>query len=185
MTADLLLGFAAGALIGMGIAQYRINQIKSSAATDTLTGLYNRAFLDKTLGRLLAGARRDKQSLSVMMIDLNHFKEANDRFGHPFGDQVLKAAAEAMVASLRQSDFIFRYGGDEFLIILPHTTPYRLTRPYVGLSPTVPVNEAGCLIEPPVSVPSAATAKSAATAAADPPPDPPGTMDGSHGLTVF
>src|SRR5581483_9322287 len=112
------LGFGLGLL-----ASFRqVRHVHEAAATDTLTGLYNRVFLDKTLGRLLASAKRNKHSLAILMIDLNHFKEANDRFGHPFGDQVLKATAQAMVSSIRDSDFIFRYGGDEFLIILPGTS---------------------------------------------------------------
>lgn len=108
-------------MIGVLISYPWIRRVRETASTDTLTGLYNRALFDKMLGRLYAAAVRDKKPLSVLMIDMNHFKEANDRFGHPFGDQVLKAASQAMVASLRASDFIFRYGGDEFLVILPGT----------------------------------------------------------------
>lgn len=116
---DRLIAVALGLLIGLAVAQIRVRNVREQAATDTLTGLYNRAWMDKTLGRLLAQAKRSKSPLSIMMIDLNHFKEANDRFGHQFGDQVLRVAAETMVGSLRGSDFIFRYGGDEFLVILP------------------------------------------------------------------
>lgn len=112
----------AGAAIGVVLTFPKIRQAQKSAATDTLTGLYNRSVLDKTLGRLYAAAVREKKSMAILMIDLNHFKEANDRFGHHFGDLVLKEAAVAMVASLRDSDFIFRYGGDEFMLILPNTS---------------------------------------------------------------
>lgn len=121
MTEDLLF-LIAGVLIGLSLSYFRLRKVQEDASTDTLTGLYNRSVLDKTLGRLFAAAVRDKKSLSVLMVDMNHFKEANDRFGHPFGDLVLREAAQAMVASLRDSDFIFRYGGDEFMLILPATS---------------------------------------------------------------
>lgn len=116
-TLVFLLGIGAGVMISYS----RVEQASRQATTDTLTGLYNRALLEKTLGRLLALAARDKSALSVLMIDLNNFKEANDKYGHQFGDQVLRLAAQAMAKSVRKSDFIFRYGGDEFLLILPAT----------------------------------------------------------------
>lgn len=117
-----ILTFSFGFAVGIVVSGFQVRKVQHEAATDTLTGLYNRALLSKTLGRLLAAAKRDKKSLTILMIDMNHFKEANDRFGHQFGDLVLKTAAEAMVKNLRAADFIFRYGGDEFLIILPSTT---------------------------------------------------------------
>lgn len=117
-----LIFLLAGLILGLLFSHYRIRKVTESASTDTLTGLYNRALLDKMLGRLHSAAVRDKRSLSILMIDLNHFKEANDRFGHQFGDQVLKSSAGAMVSSLRGADFIFRYGGDEFIVILPGTS---------------------------------------------------------------
>lgn len=120
MTEALWLIF--GLILGVVLSHRRMSQVREQAQTDTLTGLYNRALLDKTLGRLMAAAERDKKSLSILMIDLNHFKEANDRFGHQFGDEVLKATSAEMVKALRKSDFICRYGGDEFMIILPEAS---------------------------------------------------------------
>lgn len=117
-----ILFLVAGAVLGLALMYSRLRQANKAAATDTLTGLYNRSVLDKTLGRLYAAAVREKKALAVLMIDMNHFKEANDRFGHHFGDLVLKEASSAMVRSLRDSDFIFRYGGDEFMLILPNTS---------------------------------------------------------------
>lgn len=117
-----VLWLTAGMLVGIMLSQRRVSRIREEAQTDTLTGLYNRALIDKTLGRLMAGAERNKKDLSILMIDLNHFKEANDRFGHQFGDEVLKATSSEMVKVLRKSDFICRYGGDEFMIILPDTS---------------------------------------------------------------
>jgi diguanylate cyclase (GGDEF)-like protein len=116
----VLIGLVPGLLLAV-IFWQRFGLIQKEAATDTLTGIYNRAWLAKTLGRLLALAKRDKKDLSVMMIDLNKFKAVNDQFGHQAGDRVLRGVAEATVESLRASDFIFRYGGDEFLVILPQT----------------------------------------------------------------
>lgn len=113
--------FLLGLGVGLVITYPKVRQASRQAATDTLTGLYNRALLEKTLGRLLALAKRDKTSVSALMVDLNNFKEVNDRYGHQFGDQVLRLAAQAMAKSVRKSDFIFRYGGDEFLLILPQT----------------------------------------------------------------
>lgn len=117
-----ILFLLAGAAIGAVLTYPRLRRANKTAATDTLTGLYNRSVLDKTLGRLYASAVREKKAMAVLMIDMNHFKEANDRFGHHFGDLVLKEASAAMVGSLRDSDFIFRYGGDEFMLILPSTS---------------------------------------------------------------
>lgn len=117
-----ILFLLVGTSLGVVLTYPRLRHAKKTAATDTLTGLYNRSVLDKTLGRLFAAAVREKKSISVLMIDMNHFKEANDRFGHHFGDLVLKEASTAMVGSLRDSDFIFRYGGDEFMLILPNTS---------------------------------------------------------------
>jgi diguanylate cyclase (GGDEF)-like protein len=114
--------FLAGAAAGVLVTYRRVKAVTKEASTDTLTGLYNRSLLDKTLGRLLALAQREDKPLSILMIDLNDFKEANDRYGHQFGDEVLRRAAQAMVRAIRKSDFIFRYGGDEFLLILPETT---------------------------------------------------------------
>jgi diguanylate cyclase (GGDEF)-like protein len=99
----------------------RISKVSRQASTDTLTGLYNRSLLEKTLGRLLALSKRDNKPLSILMLDLNKFKDVNDRFGHGFGDEVLRQSARAIAESIRKSDFIFRYGGDEFLLILPET----------------------------------------------------------------
>lgn len=117
-----ILIFIAGILLGIIAAQYQVRLAAKSAHTDTLTGVYNRALLDKTLGRLVAAADRDKKHLALMMMDLNNFKKANDRYGHQFGDLVLQSVTQEIVKVVRKSDFIFRYGGDEFMVILPATT---------------------------------------------------------------
>ncbi len=91
------------------------------ARTDALTGLLNRRALGEQLGRAAAHARRRDEPLSVLMIDLDRFKETNDRFGHEAGDTVLCAFADCMRSALRADDVYGRWGGDEFLVALPDT----------------------------------------------------------------
>jgi diguanylate cyclase (GGDEF)-like protein len=93
------------------------------AFTDPLTGLRNRRFFDESFERELAGARRYGRSLGVMIGDLDHFKLVNDRWGHPFGDEVLRSAARSLADLVRASDLVARYGGEEFAVLLPDTEP--------------------------------------------------------------
>ena len=91
------------------------------AATDALTGLPNARSLRENLVRMVAQASRSNLALSAVLCDLDHFKQINDTYGHGRGDEVLAAAAEAMRSAVRASDFVGRYGGEEFLILLPDT----------------------------------------------------------------
>ncbi|NNG24420.1 GGDEF domain-containing protein [Telluria aromaticivorans] len=88
---------------------------------DALTGLYNRAWLNEMLPKLATRAHQDGSPLSVIMIDLDHFKRFNDTHGHIAGDAALSAAAGVIRDSLRPSDFAVRYGGEELLAVLPDT----------------------------------------------------------------
>ena len=90
----------------------------AAAFRDPLTGAGNRVALDKTLGREVELAKRHGQQLSVLMIDLDHFKQVNDEFGHSMGDKVLKDAVSCITACIRQTVMCFRYGGEEFLVML-------------------------------------------------------------------
>jgi diguanylate cyclase (GGDEF)-like protein len=91
------------------------------AHTDTLMRIANRRELDTTIIRETRRAARHNQPLSVIMIDLDHFKRINDTHGHEIGDAVLKETAEVAQSSLRLSDLLGRWGGEEFLVIAPQT----------------------------------------------------------------
>ena len=97
-------------------------ELRRLSYTDALTSLYNRRFLDETLQKEYIRTQRNPGSpLSVIMLDVDHFKKFNDTHGHDQGDRVLQAVAREMRDTLRQHDFACRYGGEEFLSILPHT----------------------------------------------------------------
>ncbi len=98
-------------------------KLQSYAASDGLTGLYNRRRFDETCDRELTRSKRYNQQLAVVMFDLRHLKEVNDQYGHPKGDEVLRLAANNLRNTLRASDFAFRIGGDEFALLLPQTDP--------------------------------------------------------------
>lgn len=94
-------------------------QLKEQVDRDHLTGLYNRRHLAATIDRELARCARDDAPISAMMIDIDHFKQINDTHGHPVGDEVLKAVAAVLTQALRAGDIACRYGGEEFLLLLP------------------------------------------------------------------
>jgi two-component system cell cycle response regulator len=95
-------------------------QLKEMAFRDPLTGLYNRHLLVATAERSLEEAYRHSYSISMMVIDLDHFKKVNDTFGHATGDVVLQAVADLLLRTFRGSDTAVRFGGEEFVILLPH-----------------------------------------------------------------
>lgn len=98
-----------------------VQKMAEMSIRDELTGLYNRRYFIEALERELAGARRHKKELVLCMMDLDHFKQVNDTYGHPVGDMVLEEFAKILKQSVRQSDIICRYGGEEFAAILPDT----------------------------------------------------------------
>lgn len=95
------------------------DQLREQAHRDPLTGLYNRRFLDTTLARELHRCVRDSCTVSLLMIDIDHFKTINDTHGHQVGDEVLKQLAGVLCAHTRAHDVVSRFGGEEFLVMLP------------------------------------------------------------------
>ena len=96
------------------------SRLSEQANRDPLTGLYNRRYFNPTLDRELIRCERDQQPLSLIMIDIDHFKRVNDEFGHQADDQVLKTLATLLNGWARGSDVACRYGGEEFLMLLPN-----------------------------------------------------------------
>lgn len=107
-------------LIEIGILQ---SQLREQAVRDSLTGLFNRRYLEETLDRELARAARESYPVSIIMIDIDHFKRINDTYGHEAGDVMLKALGDMLMNHSRRGDFACRFGGEEFLIVMPNMTP--------------------------------------------------------------
>jgi diguanylate cyclase (GGDEF)-like protein len=97
----------------------RVALLERESLTDALTGLFNRRYFDRRLGEEVALARRHGRALSVLMVDIDHFKDVNDRLGHQAGDEALVALARVVAANLRESDIAVRFGGDELVVIAP------------------------------------------------------------------
>ena len=113
------LSGAASALSNLSL----LDTMKQRANVDALTGLYNRRFLEDYARKLLAMARRRQQPVSVMMIDLDHFKTFNDVYGHEMGDRVLREFAKTITGKMRETNLAARFGGEEFVVLLPDTGP--------------------------------------------------------------
>lgn len=99
----------------------RHEQLLEVSRRDVLTGLHNRRYLEEQLTPMASSALRHQQPLSAVMVDIDHFKTVNDTYGHPAGDAVLSEIAERMRAILRVEDALGRWGGEEFLVLLPQT----------------------------------------------------------------
>ena len=100
--------------------QDSLKRVEEMAATDPLTSLYNRRHFSHLLDQLFAEAQRYEKDLSCVMIDLDGYKKINDTYGHQIGDQLLVLAGKVIRANLRRMDVAARYGGDEFVLLLPH-----------------------------------------------------------------
>jgi diguanylate cyclase (GGDEF)-like protein len=100
-----------------------VRMLSERAQLDGLTGLWNRGHFDERLAQLVTTAERSNRPLSLALLDLDHFKSINDNYGHPAGDAALQGAAEIISQSARGSDIPCRYGGEEFAVIMPETTP--------------------------------------------------------------
>ncbi len=117
----LLMTFANQAAVAIKNAQL-FTQTRQMAIMDGLTKLYNRQYFDHLLNHAIAHTKRKKSSLAIVMIDVNDLKHINDFFGHLLGDYIIEAAAGVLRESVRETDTVCRYGGDEMVILMPDTT---------------------------------------------------------------
>ncbi len=100
----------------------RLCHLEHENVTDPLMGIYNRRYLDRCLRQEAEKSRRYGLDLSILLIDVDHFKTVNDTYGHLVGDQVLHSIAQLIDGSVRDFDRVFRYGGEELVVLLPYTT---------------------------------------------------------------
>ena len=109
--------------IALALANLRLREtLREQSIRDPLTGLFNRRYLEESLEREIRRATRSQRSLSVLMIDLDHFKRFNDTFGHDAGDALLRELGQLLQSNVRGSDIACRYGGEEFSLIMPDAT---------------------------------------------------------------
>jgi diguanylate cyclase (GGDEF)-like protein len=110
--------------VALSLAAVRLREnLRDQAIRDPLTGLYNRRFLEESLARELERATRGRFPVSLLFLDLDHFKRFNDTFGHAAGDVVLRSLAVLLRTFFRSSDVCCRVGGEEFAVILPEAAP--------------------------------------------------------------
>ena len=108
------------AQVGLSITNIRLREaLRTQSVRDALTGLYNRRYLEEVMEREVRRASRAAQSLGVLIIDLDYFKKFNDTYGHDAGDAVLREIAVSLTKGVRAEDFVCRFGGEEFVVILP------------------------------------------------------------------
>jgi diguanylate cyclase (GGDEF)-like protein/PAS domain S-box-containing protein len=108
------------AQVGLSMVNIKLREaLRTQSVRDALTGLYNRRYLEEVLDREVRRASRAAQSLGILMIDLDHFKNFNDTYGHDAGDAVLREIAVSLTKGIRAEDFVCRFGGEEFVVILP------------------------------------------------------------------
>ncbi len=117
----VLLGVSLFAMLTMREITKQHYMLKEQATTDPLTGLYNRSLLQSSLEYAIHQNARTQTAMTIIMIDLDHFKMINDEYGHDVGDSVLKSLSEYLKKSFRESDMLFRIGGEEFLALFYNT----------------------------------------------------------------
>jgi len=110
--------------IALALANLRLREtLRAQAVRDSLTGLYNRRYMEQALEREILRAARNGRTVGVIMLDLDHFKNFNDSHGHEAGDQLLRVLGDYLLTHVRAEDIACRYGGEEFLVILPEASP--------------------------------------------------------------
>lgn len=107
--------------VSLGAQLEARERLEFDAMIDALTGVYNRRWINDRLARLVARTHRDHRTISLLMLDVDHFKRCNDTYGHAAGDAVLAAVARTIVACMRPTDLVARFGGEEFVVALPTT----------------------------------------------------------------
>lgn len=117
----VLLGVSFFAFLSMGEITKQHYMLKRHAITDTLTGLYNRSLLQSSLEHAIHQSDRTNTPITLIMLDIDHFKKINDGYGHEVGDSVLQSIGELLKKFFRESDIAFRIGGEEFLILIHNT----------------------------------------------------------------
>lgn len=118
--AELSLKTTFAAQIGLSVANIRLREaLRTQSIRDPLTGLHNRRYLEETIERETRRAVRAEHGLGLLMLDLDHFKKFNDTYGHDAGDTVLRSTASLLAKSVRAEDIVCRFGGEEFVVVLP------------------------------------------------------------------
>ena len=128
------------------------SQVKEMGIRDRLTGLYNRHYFNDVIRRELARSRRHAAALSVLLIDVDRFKEINDVRGHGVGDEVLQFVANYLTACVRESDMVFRWGGDEFLVLLTQADEASAAQKAEELGRSLPHIPGAAQLQPTLSV---------------------------------
>ncbi len=128
------------------------SQVKEMGIRDRLTGLYNRNYFNDVIRRELARSRRHEAALSMLLIDVDRFKEINDVRGHGIGDEVLQFVANYLTACVRESDMVFRWGGDEFLVLLTQADEAAAAQKAEELGRSLPHIPGAAQLQPTLSV---------------------------------
>ncbi|WP_417349531.1 GGDEF domain-containing protein [Ferrimonas sp.] len=100
----------------------QVYSLQKEAVTDPLMGIFNRRYLDRRMQEEVLSCRENLRPLTLMMLDIDHFKKINDTYGHPVGDEVLRALGSLLVQHTRNADIVARYGGEEVVVLLPNTS---------------------------------------------------------------
>ncbi|MBF0624533.1 MAG: diguanylate cyclase [Magnetococcales bacterium] len=136
-------------------AKRLMDTLRESALRDALTGLHNRRFLEEYVETMVATAQRKEQRFSILMIDLDHFKQVNDTHGHEAGDTVLRTIAQLVARQVRTSDLVIRFGGEEFMVLLQETSGFTgdmVAEKIRRIVADTPITIPGCVLSKTLSI---------------------------------